>query len=65
MMTPEAKHALEIQDEHEFLDKMGDLVVEYRHKMRLGCMVGALETLKLRLFIETCKEMDRKEEEEK
>lgn len=62
MITKEAKRENELQDEHEFLDKLGDLVVEYRTKVRLGSMVGALETIKLRMFLETSKMIDKEEE---
>ena len=48
----------------EFIDKMGKLVNEYRYEVGSGLLIGALEVVKLRLFQEAHKYVEKQMKEE-
>lgn len=62
MIEPESDERTlkrEREKEYEFLEKISRLIIEYRTEINCGAMLGILETVKLRLFHEGVKLVDK------
>lgn len=63
MLSKEAELENESAAEREFIVKISDLIVDYRTQVNSGHIIGVLETVKLRFFLEVNHKVEKEAKE--